>query len=216
MGGVSSAVSPSEEAKLVERARQGDVDAFEALIVQYERKVYNLAYRLTGNPEDASDLAQEAFVRVYQSLGDFRGDSSFATWLYRIVANACRDELRRRQRQRTVSLEVTVENEDGEMVRQYADEGEGPDQALERVELQRLVRETLATLDEDHRQILILRDFQDLSYQDIAELLNLSLGTVKSRINRARNALKEKLARELELLQSRVVYNSRRRHGNEL
>jgi len=209
-------VSPSEEAKLVERARQGDVDAFEALIVQYERKVYNLAYRLTGNPEDASDLAQEAFVRVYQSLGDFRGDSSFATWLYRIVANACRDELRRRQRQRTVSLEVTVENEDGEMVRQYADEGEGPDQALERVELQRLVRETLATLDEDHRQILILRDFQDLSYQDIAELLNLSLGTVKSRINRARNALKEKLARELELLQSRVVYNSRRRHGNEL
>ncbi|MFO7172271.1 MAG: sigma-70 family RNA polymerase sigma factor [Bacillota bacterium] len=213
---MSSAVSPSEEAKLVERARQGDVDAFEALIVQYERKVYNLAYRLTGNPEDASDLAQEAFVRVYQSLGDFRGDSSFATWLYRIVANACRDELRRRQRQRTVSLEVTVENEDGEMVRQYADEGEGPDQALERVELQRLVRETLATLDEDHRQILILRDFQDLSYQDIAELLNLSLGTVKSRINRARNALKEKLARELELLQSRVVYNSRRRHGNEL
>nr|PZN40989.1 MAG: RNA polymerase subunit sigma-24 [Bacillota bacterium] len=209
-------MSPSEEAKLVERARQGDVDAFEALIVQYERKVYNLAYRLTGNPEDASDLAQEAFVRVYQSLGDFRGDSSFATWLYRIVANACRDELRRRQRQRTVSLEVTVENEDGEMVRQYADEGEGPDQALERVELQRLVRETLATLDEDHRQILILRDFQDLSYQDIAELLNLSLGTVKSRINRARNALKEKLARELELLQSRVVYNSRRRHGNEL
>ncbi|MCG0240062.1 MAG: sigma-70 family RNA polymerase sigma factor [Firmicutes bacterium] len=209
-------MSPSEEAKLVERARQGDVDAFEALIIQYERKVYNLAYRLTGNPEDASDLAQEAFVRVYQSLGDFRGDSSFATWLYRIVANACRDELRRRQRQRTVSLEVTVENEDGEMVRQYADEGEGPDQTLERVELQRLVRETLATLDEDHRQILILRDFQDLSYQDIADLLNLSLGTVKSRINRARHALKVKLARELELLQSRVVYNSRRRHGNEL
>lgn len=209
-------MTPSDEAKLVERARLGDVDAFEALVSQYERKVYNLAYRLTGNPEDASDLAQEAFVRVYQSLADFRGDSSFATWLYRIVSNACRDELRRRQRQRTVPLDLPVDSEDGEMVRQYADDSDGPDQTLERRELQRLVRETIETLDEDHRQVLILRDFQDLSYQDIAELLNVSLGTVKSRINRARNALKEKLARELELLTPRVVYTSRRRQGHEL
>lgn len=196
-GGVSSTVNSSDESRLVERARRGDVAAFEALISQHEKRIYGLAYRLTGNHEDASDMAQEAFVRAYTSLGEFRGDSSFSTWLHRIVYNACRDELRRRQRQRVSFLDEPMDKEDGELARQWADPGDGPEQALERRELQRLVREAVLGLDEDHRDILILRDFQDLTYEQIRDVLGVSLGTVKSRLNRARAALKEALQARL-------------------
>lgn len=216
-GGVSTTVTPSDEARFIERAKQGDVEAFESLIGQYERKVYNLAYKLTGNPEDASDMAQEAFVRVYTKLGDFRGDSSFVTWLFQITANVCRDELRRRVRQRTTSIDETVEGDEGEMTRQFADTGDGPEQALDRQEAQRLVRAAMATLEPEHQEVLMLRDFQDLSYEQIRDILNCSLGTVKSRLNRARNALKDTLLRaERELLTPRFVSRSRRRKGNEL
>lgn len=216
-------MTASEEARWIEQAKQGDVAAFEALIAQYERKVYNLAYRLTGNPDDAADMAQEAFVRVYTKLGDFRGDSSFYTWLCQIVSNVCRDELRRRQRQQVASMDATVEGDEGEMNRQFADPGDGPEQALDREETRRLIREAIASLDEEHQEVLILRDFQDLSYEQIRAIITArtgvecSLGTVKSRLNRARNALKEKLLRaERELLSPRFVSRSRRRQGNEL
>lgn len=142
-------------------------------------------------------------------MGEFRGDAPFNTWITRIVSNACRDELRRRRRQRLTSLDESLETEDGDVGRQYADPGDGPDQTAERRETQRLVREALLELDEDHREVLILRDFQDLSYEQIRDVLGLSMGTVKSRLNRARQALKAALEEKLsgrEHLSPRGVY----------
>ncbi|MGE5674420.1 MAG: RNA polymerase sigma factor [Mycobacterium leprae] len=210
-------MSKSLDELLVERAKRGDVQAFEQLIGQYERKVFNIAYRLTGNHEDASDVAQEAFIRAYSSLPDFRGDSSFQTWLMRIVNNACLDELRKRRRQRMTSLDEPLAVDDGEMERQLAiaNPQDGPEQALERVEVQRVVQESISLLDDEYRIVVIMRDIEGYSYNEIADALAINIGTVKSRLNRARHALKEMLG-DRELLTPRVVYNSRRRKSNEL
>jgi RNA polymerase sigma-70 factor (ECF subfamily) len=216
-GGGVNQVSKSLDELLVERAKRGDVEAFEQLISQYERKVYNLAYRLTGSHEDASDVAQEAFIRAYSSLPEFRGDSSFATWLFRIANNACLDELRKRKRQRVTSLDEPLSTSDGEMDRQIAlaDEADSPEHALERVEIQRAVQESINALDEEYRIAIVMRDIQGYSYNEIADALGINLGTVKSRINRARSALKEMFGR-VELLSPRVVYSGRRGKAHEL
>jgi RNA polymerase sigma-70 factor (ECF subfamily) len=216
MGGVNQ-VSKSLDELLVERAKRGDVAAFEQLISQYERKVYTIAYRLTGNYEDASDVAQEAFIRAYSSITEFRGDSSFATWLFRIVNNACLDELRKRKRQWVTSLDERLELGDGEVDRQVAvaNAEEGPEQVLERAELQRTVQESIKSLDEEYRVVILMRDIQGYSYNEIAESLGINLGTVKSRLNRARHALKGMFG-TLELLEPRVVYSGRRGKIHEL
>lgn len=206
----------SQDEVMVERARAGDVDAFETLIHQYERKVYNLAYRLTGNHEDASDMAQEAFVRVYVKLPEFRGESSFSTWLFRIASNACLDEIRKRKRQKVTSLQNPYELGEGEeLERQYADEADGPEELLARKETRAAVQACIADLDDEYRVVVVLRDIQGLAYNEIAELLGLNLGTVKSRLNRARAAIKEKFTR-LELLSPPDVYSSRRGRINEM
>lgn len=194
---------------LVERAKKGDVAAFEQLIAQYQKSVYNTAFRLTGNHEDASDVAQEAFVKVYTSLPDFRGDSSFKTWLFRIVHNACNDELRKRIRKRTSSLSDIVFNEDGDLSRQIPDPSDGPEQSLDRIETQRVVQQSINELDDEYRIVVVMREIQGLSYNEIADALGINLGTVKSRLNRARHALKEKFS-DLELLAASVVYSGRR------
>lgn len=216
-GGGVNQVSKSLDDLLVERAKRGDVEAFEQLISQYEKKVVNTAYRLTGNIEDAMDVAQEAFIRAYSSIPEFRGDSSFATWLFRIVHNACLDELRKRKRQRITSLDEPVQSSDGEMERQLAvaNSSDGPEEALERVEVQRAVQESINALDEEYRIVVVMRDIQGYSYNEIAETLGINLGTVKSRLNRARNALKEMFGRR-ELLEPKVVYSGRRRRTHEL
>lgn len=208
-------MSKSLDELLVERAKRGDVEAFEQLISQHQKTVYNIAYRLTGNHEDASDVAQEAFIRAYSSLAEFRGDSSFATWLYRIVNNACLDELRKRKRQRVTYIDESVTMDDGEMSRQLADTADGPEQALERVEIQRAVQDSIKSLDDEYRVVLVMRDIQGYSYNEIADALGINLGTVKSRLNRARHALKEKFG-SLELLAPRVVYSGRRGRIHEL
>jgi RNA polymerase sigma-70 factor (ECF subfamily) len=210
-------VSKSVDELLVERAKRGDTEAFEQLTSQYYRKVYNFAYRSTGNPEDASDIAQEALLRAFLSLPEFRGDSSFQTWLMRITQNACLDELRKRKRRKVTSLDEPLEMDDGEMDRQWAvaDAAESPEQALERLEDQRAIQESINRLDEEYRVVVVMRDILGYSYQEIADALGINLGTVKSRLNRARNALKEMLT-NLELLRPRVVYSGRRRKTNEL
>lgn len=189
----------AEELKLIELSRAGDTAAFGELIVRYEKKVYNLAYRFTNNQEDAMDLTQEAFLRAYTSLTDFRGGASFGTWIHRITANLCLDEIRRRKRQPICSLDVAVTTGDGEEVwRQLVDEGETPLEAVEKRELQTAVQEGISSLDEEFRLAVILRDIQGHSYEEIAEIIGVSIGTVKSRISRGRRALKDKLsAREL-------------------
>ena len=180
---------------LIAKIRQGDLDAFEQLISRYETKIYTIAYRYMGNYNDASDLAQEAFIRVYRSINSFRGESSFSTWLYRVVTNVCKDEMRRRSRQNTVSMDEMIE-------KGRAPAAENKHKPIEemilRKELQDEVQAVLNSLSDDYRTIVIMRDIQGYSYEEISHFLKCSLGTVKSRLNRARNALKERLTERRE------------------
>ena len=177
-----------QEAAVIQAVLDGDVNAYEALVKEYEKNVYNLALRMTGNSEDAADMAQEAFIKAYNSLTAFRGDSKFSVWLYRIVSNVCHDCLRSRSRKQTVSL--STENDDGEEVElDIADETHSPEQLLDRSLTRDAVRRGLAALPPDHREILLLREIQGLSYEEIADVLGLEAGTVKSRIFRARKKL---------------------------
>lgn len=177
-----------QEAAVIQAVLDGDVNAYEALVKEYEKNVYNLALRMTGNSEDAADMAQEAFIKAYNSLTAFRGDSKFSVWLYRIVSNVCLDFLRSRSRKQTVSL--STENDDGEEVElDIADETHSPEQLLDRSLTRDAVRRGLAALPPDHSEILLLREIQGLSYEEIADVLGLEAGTVKSRIFRARKKL---------------------------
>ena len=176
------------EAAIINAVLDGDSNAYELLVREYEKNVYNLALRMTGNSEDAYDMSQEAFIKAYNSLSSFRGDSKFSVWLYRIVSNVCLDFLRSRNRRATVSL--SVENDEGEEVElDIADEASSPQALLDRSLTRDAVRRGLQALPPDHREILLLREIQGLSYDEIAESLDLEVGTVKSRIFRARKKL---------------------------
>ena len=170
--------------ELVRAAAKGRTDAFEELVRLHEKKVYALTLRMCGNPEDARDAAQEAFLSAWRGLPSFRGEAGFSTWLYRLASNAAIDQLRRNRRQREeASLDA------GEM--DTPDQSPGPQEAAEGSELQRAVADGLASLSEDHRRILLLREYQALSYDEIAQTQDMDLGTVKSRISRARRALRK-------------------------
>jgi len=186
------------EDELVRRSKNGDIDAFEELIARYERKIFTTAYRLTGNREDAADLAQEAFLRAFRSIQSFRAEASFLTWMYTIVTNLCRDELRKRKRVHLESLDERIALEDSEVAKQFPSETVGPAEVYEQKELREKIQRTINTLTPEYRMALVLRDIQGLSYEEIAAQLDCSLGTVKSRINRARNYLKDKLSAERE------------------
>ena len=177
-----------QEAAIVRKVLDGDVNAFETLVLEYEKNVYNIALRMTGNSEDAADMTQEAFIKAYNSLQAFRGDSKFSVWLYRIVSNVCLDFLRSKNRRPTVSL--SVEDDDGEDTQlDVADESQSPELLLDRKLTRDSVRRGLDSLPPDYRQILLLREMQGLSYDEIAQALGLEVGTVKSRIFRARKKL---------------------------
>ena len=177
-----------EESRIVQKVIKGDVNAFEKLVIEYEKSVYNIALRMTGNSEDASDMTQEAFIKAYNSLQSFRGDSKFSVWLYRIATNVCLDFLRSKSRKPTVSL--SVEDNEGEEVQlDVADESQSPELLLDRQMTRESVRRGLETLSPEYRQILLLREIQGLSYDEISQTLGLEVGTVKSRIFRARKKL---------------------------
>lgn len=177
-----------EEYAVIRRVCAGDTDAFEALVTAYQKQVYNLALRTVGNEEDAADMTQEAFLRAYRSLGSFRGDSKFSVWLYRLTTNICIDFLRSRGRRPTVSLTAADEDEEPQEL-DVADDRFDPVQSLERAELRRAVQRGLASLPEDYRRILMLRELSGLSYAEIGQVLRLEEGTVKSRLFRARKKL---------------------------
>lgn len=177
-----------EELELVIRVRSGDADAFEALMLEHQKKVYNLALRMVGNEEDAKDMAQEAFIRAYNSIDGFRGDSKFSVWLYRLASNICIDFLRGRVKKQTLSLTFDDEDESSEEF-QIPDDRFSPEKEIERRELRRAVDDGLMTLSPDYRQILLLREINGLSYEEIGQALGLEEGTVKSRIFRARKKL---------------------------
>ena len=171
------------EAELIASVLAGDADAFEPLVKEHEKRIYNLALRMTGDPDDAYDVAQDAFVKAYTSLKDFRGESAFGSWLYRLASNVCLDFLRREKRRGTVSL--TVEDEELDI----SDLRFSPEDELERTELRDAINTALMRLPATARQMIVMRDVSGLSYAEIAEALDLELGTVKSRIARAREKL---------------------------
>ena len=174
-----------EEEKYIARVLAGDADAFEPLVLENQTKVYHLALRLLGNEADAADAAQDALIRAYTSLGSFRGDSRFSVWLYRLTNNICIDYLRRQKRQNTVSLQT--EDEDGESADwDVPDDTWSPEVIAVRAEDARAVREAMAAMPRDLREILTMREIGGLSYEELADTLGLELGTVRSRLNRAR------------------------------
>lgn len=184
-----------EEYALVQRIQSGDSDAFAVMMDLYQKQVYNLALRTVGNPEDAADMTQEAFLRAYRAIGSFRGDSKLSVWLYRLTQNVCIDFLRSRGRRPTVSL--TVENEADEVQElDVADDRFDPEEQYQRKALRDAVRRGLDSLPEEYRAILVLREINGLSYAEIGEQLQLEEGTVKSRLFRARKKLCEFLQRD--------------------
>lgn len=180
------------EQELVAAARRGDQNAFGQLVADNQAMVYSLAYRMTGHADDAEDLAQEAFLNAWRGLDKFRGQSSFSTWLYRLTSNVCVDFLRKKKRRGELSM--TLE-EDGEEERQadITDERWSPQEEVERQETREAVRQGLAALSPDHREVLLLRELEGLSYREIGQRLGLEEGTVKSRIARGRLALRDYL-----------------------
>lgn len=173
------------EQKLIALAQQGDQSAFEQLLDRYQKPVYHQALRLVGNPEDAADVTQEVFIKVWKHLPSFRGESEFSTWLHRLTDNAAIDLIRREKKRRGDS---SLDDEES-AVFQPVDPALTPQQTVERKELQQALADGLAQLSEEHRQVLVMREVNGLSYEQIGEILGLSPGTVKSRIARARISL---------------------------
>ena len=177
------------ESELIHAAQRGDESAFEQLVRLHEKKVYGLCLRMCGNAEDAAEAAQDTFLALWRGLDGFRQEAALSTWLYRLASNVCIDLLRRGRR--------TVEGvslDDEEQHFEVSDRAPTPEQHVERQETQRLVSEALAALPPDYRQVLVLRELHQLSYAEICEVTALELGTVKSRINRARTLLRNYLA----------------------
>lgn len=177
-----------EEMAVITAVLNGDTNAFEKLVLENQRQVYNLALKMTGNEEDAYDISQEAFVKAFKNLSAFRGDSKFSVWLYRLTSNLCLDFLRSRKRRAAVSTSY-IDDEDKEQELSIPDERFSPETVLEKAELRRSINAALDTLPDDYRQIIVLREMNGLSYDEIAAALGLELGTVKSRIFRARKKL---------------------------
>jgi len=190
----------TEEAALIERSQAGDLDAFNALVLTYQGRVYNLCLRMLGSPQAAEDAAQEAFIAAYRAVPRFRG-GSLRSWLLRIAANACHDELRRRRSRPQIPLETPADDE--RLSAEPPASDEPLEQRAERLELARCLQGCLASLPPDQRLAVILRDVQGLAYEEVAEATGTSLGTVKSRISRGRAALRDSLLARGELLPSR-------------
>ena len=175
------------DAECVRRVQQGDTDSFEILVRRHERTIFNLIYRLLGDYDEAAEVAQEVFLSAYKSIGQFRGDANFSTWLYRIGLNhaSSRRKSLNNAQQRHVPFDGT------EVI---ADRATDPARSFESKEIQQRVQQALNSLAPDDARIILLRDLQDVPYEDVAEMLDIPVGTVKSRLHRARQALKVNLA----------------------
>ncbi len=188
-----------DEPTLIAAAQQGDREAFNQLVVHYQSLTYNVAYRVLGSQDAASDATQDAFLAAYRAISRFRG-GSFRAWLMRIVTNACYDQLRARKRQPTSPLDGDPDEEPEEWV---VDTGERPEEYAERRDLGQVLQQGLDALPADQRTIVVLSDIQGMSYDEVAHITGLALGTVKSRLNRGRTKLRDFLMRNQELLPGR-------------
>lgn len=192
-----------DEQELISRSRAGDVEAFNLLVGQYQRLVYNVALRMMGNVEAAEDASQDTFLSAYKAICNFRG-GSFKAWILRITANSCRDKMRVARRTRVISLDTLLLEPENDP---EASDIESPEDYALRRELGRFIDEGLTHLPEDQRLAIILCDIQGFSYEEVAQVMDSSLGTVKSRLNRGRTRLKEFLLRRKELLPPKFRLN---------
>ncbi|MBN1487634.1 MAG: sigma-70 family RNA polymerase sigma factor [Anaerolineae bacterium] len=190
-----------DEERLVEAAKKGNLEAFNELILHYQNQVYNLAYHIMHDGPAADDATQQAFISAYRALRRFRG-GSFRAWLLRIVTNACYDALRRRKLHPTVSWD-DFGDLDEEANPHLVDESESPEAAVQREELSKFLDYTLASLSEPHRLVIVLVDRLGLSYEEAAQTMNIRVGTVKSRLYRARAEMRDLLLENRELLPAR-------------
>lgn len=186
------------ELKLVEAARAGDLAAFEQLVRKYDRNVFRIAQHITQNREDAEDVVQDAFLKAYQKLDQFQGNSKFYTWLVRIAVNEALMRLRKRRNDKTVSMDDDVETEDGSMQREFADWAPNPEQLFSQTELGDILGKAVQGLPSSFRTVFVLRDVEGMSTEETAEMLGLSIPAVKSRLLRARLQLRDRLSRHFK------------------
>lgn len=195
----------NEEQRLVEASQRGDVESFNQLVRLYEGRVYNLCYRMLGDADAAADVTQDSFISAYRNLHRFRG-GLFRSWLFRIATNACYDALRARKRRPTVSLNAPSDLDDDAPAFDLPDTGESPDDRALRRELAAAIQQGIQQLPEEQRVVVILSDIQGLAYEEIAEVTSTNLGTVKSRLSRARARLRD-ILRAGELLPSQFRHD---------
>lgn len=187
------------EAELVRRTRNGDIAAFEELFNTYQKRVYNLVYRMVGDEQDAADLTQDVFIRVFKSMHSLRHDVTFFSWLRTITINICRDFFRKKGRTiKGDSLDETIQLADGEVQREIEDWSSNPELLFQRKDLQGAVHRAVNSLSDDNRTMIVLHHMEGMEVRDIARDLNLPVGTVKSRLSRARDELRRKLAHYVE------------------
>ncbi|MCL2247647.1 MAG: sigma-70 family RNA polymerase sigma factor [Oscillospiraceae bacterium] len=184
-----------DERIIIEQVLNGNKNAFEELVVANQKNVYNLALKMTKNAEDALDISQEAFIKAYRNLQNFRGDSKFSVWLYRLTYNICIDFLRKKSKENVISLDY--EDDSGTIAPiEIPDVKDLPEDSLVRKEVRRTIAQSIAELPQKHSEVLIMREVNSMSYEEIAETLLISVGTVKSRIARARVSLAEILVKK--------------------
>jgi RNA polymerase sigma-70 factor (ECF subfamily) len=192
----STIASGFDESALVTRAKAGDVEAFSELVRHYDRRVFRMAKQITQNDDDAEDVLQETFLKAYTHLDDFQGNSKFYTWLVRIAVNEALMKLRKRRSDRTVPLDEPIDTGEDEVTREIAVWDQNPEETYSREELGRILDEAIQTLKPAYRTVFILRDIEELSIEETAETLGLSISAVKSRLLRARLQLRDKLTRQ--------------------
>ena len=193
-------ISPKVGKEVIEGCKAGDRKAFDKIVLFYQKRVFNYAYRMVGNMEEAKELAQEVFVSVLESIKSLRDEAKFEGWLKQITVNHCRNRwkyLKRRHYFNTDSMDDPMETEDGEMTKSFADPSDTPDTAYEKKMVQEWIQKGLLRLKEDQRELIVLRHLQELSYDEMGKCLNLPEGTVKSKLHRARMDLKEILGRDV-------------------
>jgi RNA polymerase sigma-70 factor (ECF subfamily) len=195
-------ISPEKAAFLLvlQRAKEGDLKAFEEIYQLYHRRIYNAVYGMLGDPDDAQDVTQDVFMRLYDALPTLRADEAFSTYLYRIALNLCRDRARRKKRVRFQSMDTPRADDEGDAEpMEFPDLGKLPEETLTNDELQRRVREAVITLSTDHKAVIVMHHFQGMEVNDIARILGVPTGTVKSRLARGRDQLHRKLRSYLNL-----------------
>ena len=180
--------------KILQRAKEGELKAFEEIYQLYHRRIYNAVYGMLSDPDDAQDVTQDVFVRLHDALPTLRADEAFSTYLYRIALNLCRDRARRKKRVRFQSMDTPRVDSEGDVEpMEFPDQGKLPEETLTNVELQKRVRQAVGTLSDDHKAVIVMHHFQGMEVNDIADILKVPTGTVKSRLARGRDQLHRKL-----------------------